>query len=55
MGKERNNKKEREDIDQSRKNGAKNKRLEQEIKLENKVSRQSMAEKLVGKVGIHEK
>ena len=55
MGKERNNKKEREDIDQSRKNGAKNKRLEQEIKLENKVSRQSMAAKLVGKVGIHKK
>ena len=55
MGKERNNKKEREDIDQSRKNRAKNKRLEQEIKLENKVSRQSMAAKLVGKVGIHKK
>ena len=48
-------KKEREGVDQSRKNRTRNKRLEQEIKLENKVSRQSMTAKLVGKVGIHKK
>ena len=39
-------KKEREGVDQSRKNRTRNKRLEQEIKLENKISRQSMAAKL---------